>query len=138
MIQKTDLRIGNHLQYFIGYGGSDWENTKIDWQDLKWCEENNENFNEVHKAIPITEGILWANKFECGEGGWWMNAANNLRPHYLKLIYTVDDGWYPIYIEQPEMSSESEQMVSLRKIEYIHELENLFFVLTGKELNLKL
>ena len=34
--------------------------------------------------------------------------------------------------------SEAEQRVGLQRIEYIHELENLFFVLTGKELNIQL
>jgi hypothetical protein len=35
----------------------------------------------------------------------------------------------------PELSSEAEQRVGLKRVEYIHELENLFFVLTGEELN---
>jgi hypothetical protein len=35
MIQKTDLRIGNHLKYFIGEEGIDWDATKIDVQDLE-------------------------------------------------------------------------------------------------------
>ena len=137
MIQKTDLRIGNHLQYFIGATGCDWDNTKkIDWQDLKWCDEKNENFNQVHKGIPITETILGANNFVfdgTNTGNWWMN----LQTHYLEMI-SAADGWYPLYAQVPEFSSEAEQRVVLQMIKYIHELENLFFVLTGKELNTQL
>jgi hypothetical protein len=133
MIQKTDLRIGNHLQYFIGEEGCDWSDTKIDWQDLKWCDELNENFNKVHKGIPITETFFTTNNFVYdgnNTGIWW----KNLQTHYLEMISGVD-GWYPVFIQMPELSSESEQRVGLRRIEYIHELENLFFVLTGEELN---
>ena len=113
MIQKTDLRIGNHLQYFIGADGCEWDTTKIDWHDLKWCDEKNENFNQVHKGIPIGDTFLHANGFvRDGEnlGNLWIN----LQTHYLELI-SAADGWYPTYIRLPEMSSEAEQRVVLKK-----------------------
>lgn len=61
----------------------------------------------------------------------------NLQTHYLEII-SAADGWYPLYAQVPEFSSEAEQRVGLQRIEYIHELENLFFVLTGKVLNIQL
>lgn len=134
MIQKTDLRIGNHLQYFIGEEGFDLDATKIDWQDLKWLEEKPENFNEVHKPIELTTTILVLNGFtEDNNGTFWLN----LQTHYLEFI-VAQDGFYPIYAQLPELSSEAEQRVGMTRINYVHELENLFFVLVGKEMNVQL
>lgn len=130
MIQKTDLRIGNHLKYYIGEEGIDWDATKIDVQDLQWCEDNNENFNEVHKGIELTTVILVMSGFtEDNNGHFWID----LQTHYLEFI-PMHDGFYPIYAQLPELSSEAEQRVGLNKIQFVHELENLFFVLTGKEI----
>ena len=134
MIQKTDLRTGNHLKYYIGEEGVAWDATKIDWQDIKWCEENNENFNEVHKGIDITTTILVMSGFtEDNSGSFWYN----MQTHYLEIIVGAD-GFYPIYAQLPELSSEEEQRVGLQRVRFIHELENLFFVLTGQEWNVNL
>lgn len=134
MIQKTDLRIGNHLKYFIGEDGCDWDATKIDWQDLKWIEEKPENFNDVHKGIELTTVILVMSGFtEDNNGHFWID----LKTHYLEFIPMADE-FYPIYAQLPELSSEAEQRVGLSRIQFVHELENLFFVLTGKEITVNL
>ena len=134
MIQKTDLRTGNHLKYYIGEEGVTWDATKIDWQDIQWCEEKNENFNEVHKGIDITTTILVMSGFtEDNNGNFWYN----LQTHYLEIIVGVD-GFYPIYAQLAEFTSEAEQRVGLQRVRFIHELENLFFVLTGQEWNVNL
>jgi hypothetical protein len=136
MIQKTDLRIGNHLKYFIGEEGIDWDATKIDVQDLQWCEEKNENFNEVHKGIELTTTILVMSGFTEDNHNRF-TVWKDLQTHYLEFI-VMPDGFYPMYAQLPELSSEEEQRVALNRIKYVHELENLFFVLTGKELNVNL
>ena len=134
-IQPNDLRTGNILQYFIGEDGCDWDDTKIDWQDLKWCDEENENFNKVHKGMPLTETLLCANNFTfdgVNLGHWWMN----LQTHGLELI-SSSDGWYPVFIQFPELSSENEQRVGLKKVLHVHELQNLIYALTGQEWNVQ-
>jgi len=136
MIQKTDLRIGNHLKYFIGEEGIDWDATKIDVQDLQWCEDKNENFNEVHKGIELTTTILVMSGFTEDNHNRF-TVWKDLQTHYLEFI-VMPDGFYPMYAQLPELSSEEEQRVALNRIKYVHELENLFFVLTGKELNVNL
>lgn len=134
MIKATDLRIGNHLHYYIGEEGIDWDATKIDVQDLQWCENKNENFNEVHKGIELTTVILVMSGFtEDNNGHFWID----LQTHYLEFI-PMADGFYPTYVQKPELSSQEEQRVSLNRIKFVHELENLFFILTGKELNITL
>lgn len=82
--------------------------------------------------IPLTED--WFNKFgfiKDNNGSYWVN----LQTHYLSLIPSYGF-WYPTYAELPEMSHEDEQMVNLNTIEFIHQLQNLYFALTGKELTL--
>lgn len=55
MIKHTELRTGNQLIYFSEEGPL---RTKIDWQDIKWCEEDPEGFNKVHAPIILTEPIM--------------------------------------------------------------------------------
>lgn len=64
MIDPKELRLGNKMEYFIGEEGLKWESCTIDWQDIKWCEEENENFNKVHRPIPLTEGWLRKTPFK--------------------------------------------------------------------------
>jgi hypothetical protein len=136
MIQKTDLRIGNHLKYFIGEEGIDWDATKINIQDLQWCEEKNENFNEVYKGIELNKTILVMSGFTEDNHNRF-TVWKDLQTHYLEFI-VMPDGFYPMYTQLPELSLEEEQRVALNRIKYVHELENLFFVLTGKELNVNM
>ena len=59
-----------------------------------------------------------------------------LQTHYLELIPS-EQHWYPVYAEVHEMSHQDEQRVGLNRIRFVHELQNLFFTLTGKELEIK-
>lgn len=42
-IRASDLRVGNKLLYYMGEEG--WDETTVDWQDIRWCEANPINFN---------------------------------------------------------------------------------------------
>jgi len=50
----------------------------------------------------------------------------------------MQDGWYPILIKDPEMSCEDVQLIGLKMINHVHELQNLYFSLTGEELTFNL
>ena len=66
-------------------------------------------------------------------GNYWID----LQTHYLELMPS-NGYWYPVYAQVPEMSHEEEQRVSTNRIEFVHELQNLFFALTGTELEMKI
>jgi hypothetical protein len=51
--------------------------------------------------------------------------------------YYADGFYYPLYAQDPEMSHEDEQRVFMNRIESLHELQNLFFAITGQELELR-
>jgi len=55
MITSRQIRTGNQLLYHSEEGPL---KTTIDWQDIKWCEEDPEGFNKVHSPIVLTETIM--------------------------------------------------------------------------------
>lgn len=95
-----------------------------------WLEHNGEN---LILGIPITEKWLVNLGFEKdNNGSYWID----LQTHYLELIPS-NGYWYPTYVQVPEMSHEPDQRVSTNRIEFVHELQNLFFAITGSELEFK-
>lgn len=131
-INPEELRIGNTLQYYIGEEGCEWDETTIDWQDLKWCTEKNENFNQVHKPISLSEEWLKGFGFEKAIG----YIRETFDEKSLELAFNTDTAevqWYCFYRNvNPGMNDD---YVALRKnLKYVHELQNLYFALTGEEL----
>lgn len=51
-IKVEDLRVGNKLHYLTP---ENLEITILDWQDLKWCTEANNDFSKFHFGIPLTD-----------------------------------------------------------------------------------
>ena len=85
------------------------------------------------KGVQLNDGLLSLYGFE-RDGPWYMSI--NLMTHWLSLRF-ADGFYYPLYAEVPEMSHEDEQRVFLNRIQSLHELQNLFFAITGNELELK-
>jgi hypothetical protein len=139
MIQVNELREGNLLQYFIGEEGYEWEPTKITYHDLRWCSEENENFNGVHKPIPLTEEWL----LKLG-----LHKADRVgRYGYIYRICEIDSCWC---VEKDwredsshffgiEYTDTVEELMDRSfnfsyELRYVHQLQNLIFALTGEEL----
>ncbi len=114
MINANELRIGNLLNYQTAEG--DILTATIDWQALKWISEDSKGFNLVHSAIPLTEDWLLKFGFE-------------------KIV-----GWDDITFFSKngvDIEIHNDGFYANRKIEYIHTLQNLYFALTGVELEMK-
>lgn len=136
-METKDLRIGN-LVYRIT---EDFDNLKIkkviEWTDSIWgriseCLE----YYEWFEPIPLTEE--WLVKF-----GFHPNPKNTM-PN-IQMPYYVKKGVMLFYNESDktnflagfgEMRSGKYYAVSFRWINHIHELQNLYFALTGEELKL--
>lgn len=116
MIKANELRIGNWIRVFGGYA-----KVKLIPSELPI------------EPIPLTPEILEKCGFVEDRGNYWVD----LMTHYLELINKLQ-GWFPVYAQTPELSSEAEQRVLLNRIDYLHQLQNLFFALTGTELNIDL
>lgn len=85
------------------------------------------------KGIKLNDELLSLYGFKRdGLGNMWID----LMTHWLSLRF-ADGFYYPLYAQVPEMSHEDEQRVFINRIENLHELQNLFFAITGQELELK-
>ena len=58
MIQSHELiESQTVLEYYIEET-NEWLPTVMDWQDIRNCVEDNNDFNKWHRSIPLTEKIL--------------------------------------------------------------------------------
>jgi len=122
-MKANELRIGNLVNYTTAEG--DVLTNVIDWQDLKWLSEDEQGFNLVHDPISLTEE--WLLRFGFKE-------------------FLIDETWYFIKNDFVfEISgiigfhnyNELESICfNENKCKYVHQLQNLYFALTGEELSL--
>lgn len=93
-------------------------------------------WTDLHYIKPIRLTEEWLLKF-----GFEIDENENYRIQldefttYLQLTET--DMFYPIIGQSGELSHEKEQYVSLNGIKDVHQLQNLYFALTGQELEIK-
>lgn len=131
-VKAEELMLGNWIQDEFGKHEHIWAMDKYRVQ-LSSGAMYIKSIKDM-KGIPLTPEILE----KCGfvkdlNGDYW----KDLQTHYLLFIES-NDGFYPQYAGLPEMSSESEQIVSLHRINYVHELQNLYKILTGSHLTINL
>ena len=130
----TEMRIGNFL-FDDEYNIINIEQIHSD--RLHYFVKVSKNGGEIYSSnvymIPITKPFLEANHFQKDENGhYWRDFVTN----YLELIPSLD-GFYPLWCKLPEMSCESEQCVPLHRLQFVNELQNLFFAIHGEEIYLK-
>jgi len=128
-----ELRIGNYVHY-----GYDVKVTELDVYGAGIMDLNDDEAShfysnkELLKPILLTEEWLLKFGFENVDYGF---TKKILTVSTLQLIW--GDGWiYPQIIEEAEMNSETIDVVSLNRIEFVHQLQNLYFTITGEELKL--
>ena len=91
---------------------------------------------DTFNPIPLTEE--WLLKFgfvhDCATTDihFWIDMVT----HYLELR-DFQREWYPVYCQIPEMSHEGTQRCGINAIRYVHQLQNLYYALTGEELIMK-
>lgn len=133
-MNANELRIGNLI--VRNYDEKHQEIDKITGYDLWHSEKINEinHFIEwkVIEPIPLTEEWLLKFGFKKDDKSFWKHWLN----YYLELTNFGAEYWYPIYAEVPELSGNDEQRIHLTCIQYVHQLQNLYFALTGEELTL--
>jgi hypothetical protein len=118
--------------------GCNTENTYFEIEELKKEVVQFKGFHAGEyykdlKGVKLNDGLLSLYGFtNDGLGNMWID----LQTHYLELMQS-NGYWYPVYAQVPEMSHEDEQRVFMNRIESLHELQNLFFAITGQELELR-
>lgn len=103
-------------------------------EESKGCTHKSERVDDlstiVRHGVKISIPRLTRFGFVKDDNG---NYRIYLQARYLKLMPS-NGYWYPVYAQVPEMICEDEHRVSTNRIEFIHELQNLFFELTGENL----
>ena len=119
-LKPTDLRIGNKIFFIM----CDSECSKLDEKkeitvdisDFEFIRDNNSLF----EGIPLTENILLKLGFRHVMNNWFNVFANGNTFN----VYIFESGKYRVEIVSQ----------SLGTFKYVHELQNLYFALTGSEL----
>jgi hypothetical protein len=130
MIQANELRIGNWVKYQFHDG---LKEVKICSNDFKMLDDKNLNkYKERYEPIPLTEQELLNIGFEY------------YKPlgHYRIVI---EDVWYSVHINYLglkgfffsfiNLNADETESMPMKKVKYVHKLQNLFFELSSKELN---
>ena len=130
-MKANQIRIGNHLKYRSVEDGK-WHIRKVDGVGIVMCEQQNELFNEVNRPIKLNETILVRSGFPRSPNGHF---CIQIGPGLLELS-PRSGGYLPAYKTEPLTTEE--QTVFLHRLWYVHEFENLYFVLTGREISLDL
>ena len=115
-MKANELRIGNLVTQIIHKNTHDQEiEIKVNWQEIWWISKGTNSY----KPIPLTEEWLLKFGFEKYE----FDHKENQYRHKDRLI-VFRDGKFVDY-------------GSSVILEYVHQLQNLYFALTGEELVLK-
>lgn len=130
-MRASELRIGNLIRQTFNPITNLRSIQEVTGMFIQQCHklENYGSGNINHEGIPITED--WLSKFGFNKTIMGMSKETD----GMQIILQIDaQFYYPTIFQYTELSSETEQAVSLNRIEHIHQLQNLYFALTGKEL----
>lgn len=132
MIKANDLRLGNALHYQSSDGSISV--CILDLDGLKFAIESPSKFNMHYSPINLTEEILillgFSNEdYNAGYMGIDFKSGNMILDFVLCKPKSKGD-WNDCFTYDLEFH----RFVS---VEYVHELQNLYYVITGNELPLQ-
>ena len=128
MIKENELKIGSILNYLTAEG--DICTATIDWQGLKWLNEDPKGFNMVHSVIELTpEWLINFGFIYCKFSLSSLDRIDNYSKNR-KIELTFENG------EIKSVYVGVQRIDDGKRIKYVHQLQNLYFALTGEELEL--
>lgn len=153
-MNASELRIGNYVEYFksvkavvsVNREGGTWMIGAADHKgDLTKVRNVEDGFN----GIPITEewmaklglrtdGYSESYSMQIGDGNYSSDGGNiiiiNTQKYNDGESYT-GDGW--LFCTLSTLTSDFDSYGFKARIKYVHQLQNLYFALTGEELTIK-
>ena len=126
-MNANELRIGNLVYKSLKSGQGRTVINPIGCQDIVRIFEDIGSFN--YAPIPLTEDILLKCGFEIRKYGLskdYYIGINEITKDWLFYIVWLNDFEYPFY------------MNGRHQVKCLHQLQNLYFALTQKELTIKL
>lgn len=121
-MKANEVRLGNWVDFKESVSGKNWGNVTIDRNFF-----NHYDKNWVYEPIPLTEE--WLVKF-----GFYQEKEGNFN-----LDVIEDVGLYSRIYDNPFMFflDVDSGVIELNHIKHVHQLQNLYHALTGKELTIK-
>jgi len=121
-----DLKCGNVLNYDTAEG--EILPTVIDWQGLKWLTEDPKGFNLVYSPIPLTEELIlnfgFSDKdYKNGYIGKDFKSSGMILDFVLSKPFQKGE-WQNVYT----FDFEGHRFI---KFEFVHELQNFYYSITG-------
>jgi len=127
-MKANELRIGNYVKLMLNY--EDYENIQVTLQSLECVEKKMGDY----EPIPLTEEWLYKFGFKDIDksDNDYITYTDSNHDYYLQLDVRRRDGKYTIL----DNSFDDLRDFSMVDISYVHQLQNIYFVLTGEELTL--
>jgi hypothetical protein len=127
-MKANELRIGNYVYDTLG------KVNKIDLEAITYIVK--EPHNQV-KPIPLTEEWLLKFGFEdldlnMSGSNWLVKKQKGLWRQAIRIAYSEKSEEWSLTLE-----CVSPPTLSISILKYVHQLQNLYFALTGKELIIK-
>jgi hypothetical protein len=132
-MESKELRVGNLVSYFNNDMVKVDGISKESGQYYINAKKNNTTYNNVIEAFKptiITKEILFKYGFNENSDGNYLLSLNQ----FLNLeLMKVGDEWLNFSVEK----TNDDNCFSFERIRYVHQLQNLYFALTQKELTFK-
>ena len=127
-MRANELRIGNYVNLMLNH--EDYETLTITTKDLEYIEKNQGDY----QPIPLTEE--WLLKFGFVKINHQMSLNDSSMTYHYEL--NGDDRHWQLYFDGRVFSiNESKLRLFLHHNKYLHQLQNLYFAVTGEELKMK-
>lgn len=126
-MKSTELRIGNYIKLMFNY--EDYETIQVTSDELVDVDKKQADY----EPFPLTEDWLYKFGFKNIDKGGndYITYTDPNHDYYLQLDVRRKDNKYLIL----DNSFDDLRAFSMVDIEYVHQLQNLYFALTGKELD---
>lgn len=126
-MKATELRVGNLVSYSHKEINLDYTEVSI---NSLYLIDRGFPYDARFKPIPLTEEWLVKfgfNNYHCGWTGWFYLQDCNL------VVRNMEDKFVALW----DLRDDEFNHTFLREIDSVHDLQNLYFSLTGEELELK-
>lgn len=121
-IKVGDLMIGNYIHIKV---------TEISKKTVRYGFDYKARYEDL-RPIPLTDDILLNFGFTCHSDNSYSIEINTPDTHL--VLRQVRYEFYPFIEQMAEFSSQKDNVVYLKYIKSVHELQNLFKILSGKDL----
>jgi hypothetical protein len=135
-MDAKELRIGNYYAIALEDGIHYPKIEELKINEFGNYSSNGHNLELAAKPIPLTEE--WLFKFGFLKGATKDFNFNNLNCRYGKAYifcnHLLNSNFRSTGIAIEDEHENQEMSIGLNNIEYVHQLQNLYFALTGEEL----